>query len=161
MFYHFKSKNHLKQEILINLPIFLKGNLSSCHDMEMASSNLLIKQLWYAISNCLNAMKSTFSIKSQRAYQILSLSLKDIIWVLPHSDINFANMLKIIRNSSKLRDWPYFQTILNIFAKLMCKKNFLKFLLQNKKWKQLQNQQKDILQQKNVVAGMNLPYIYR
>ena len=35
---------------------------------------------------------------------------------------------------------------------------FIKFLLQDKEWQRLQNQQKDILQQKNVVAGKNLPY---
>ena len=35
---------------------------------------------------------------------------------------------------------------------------FIKILLQDKKWQQLQNQQKDILQQKNFVAGKNLPY---
>ena len=34
----------------------------------------------------------------------------------------------------------------------------IKFLLQDKKWERLQNQQKYILQQKNVVAGKNLPY---
>ena len=40
----------------------------------------------------------------------------------------------------------------------MCTKIFKQILLQSKKWQQLQNQQKDILQQKDVVAGKNLPY---
>ena len=35
---------------------------------------------------------------------------------------------------------------------------FIKFLLQNDKWQPLQNQNKHILQQKNVVVGKNLPY---
>ena len=33
--------------------------------------------------------------------------------------INFANMVKIIQKSSKFRVWPNFQTIFNIFAKLI------------------------------------------
>ena len=85
------------------------------------------------------------------------------------ANINF----KIIWKSGKLSGWPNFQTIFNIFAKLIfafkfniwvwqhpnnVQKNFIKFVLQNKKWQWLQNQQKDILQQKNVVAGKNLPY---
>ena len=37
---------------------------------------------------------------------------------------------------------------------------FIQFLFQNKKWERLQNQQKYILQQKNVVAGKSLPYMY-
>ena len=38
--------------------------------------------------------------------------------------------------------------------------NLIKFLLQDKKGQRLQNQQKDILQQKNFVAGKNLPYMF-
>ena len=42
---------------------------------------------------------------------------------------------------------------------IMCEKMVIKFLLQDKKWQRLQSQQKDILQQKKVVAGKNLPYV--
>ena len=44
-------------------------------------------------------------------------------------------------------------------TQIICTKIFIKFLLQDKKWERLQNRQKYILQQKNVVAGKNLPYV--
>ena len=40
-------------------------------------------------------------------------------------------------------------------TQIICTKIFIKFLLQDKKWQRLRNQLKDILQQKNVVAGKN------
>ena len=43
-------------------------------------------------------------------------------------------------------------------SQIICTKIFIKFLLQDKKWERLQNRQKYILQQKNVVAGKNMPY---
>ena len=87
---------------------------------------------------------------------------------------NFANMLEIIQKSGKLRVWPDFRPILTYFqnrfltlnlisecgnTQIICTKIFIKFLWQDSKWQRLQNQQKHILQQKNVVAGKNLPYV--
>ena len=75
---------------------------------------------------------------------------------------NFANMIKIIRKLGQTLNLLDFRIIFYIFAKLILIRTiiFIKFLLQDKKWQRLQNQQNDILQQKNVVAGKNLPYKY-
>ena len=77
---------------------------------------------------------------------------------------------EIVQKSGNLWD---FWTIFKIFVKLIfalnlkfeclhaqiiCTRIFIKFLLHVKKWLWLQNQQKHTLQQKNVVAGKNLPY---
>ena len=87
-----------------------------------------------------------------------------ILFGCGHTQIlDFENMLKIIQKSRKLRVWPVFWKIYNIFAKLIfalkfniwvCQhpnnrhKNFHKVLLQDEQWQRLQNQQKYILQQK-------------
>ena len=44
-------------------------------------------------------------------------------------------------------------------SQIICTKIFIKLFLQDKKWERFQKQQKYILQQKNVVAGKNLPYV--
>ena len=59
--------------------------------------------------------------------------------------------LKIIRKSGKFSDNS------NIFLKLIFALKFDILVWQDKKWEWLQNQQNHILQQKNVVAGKNLP----
>ena len=59
--------------------------------------------------------------------------------------INFAKMLKISQKSGQTLNLLNFRIIIRI-------------LLRDKKGQRLQNQQKHILQQKNVVAGKNLPY---
>ena len=46
-------------------------------------------------------------------------------------------------------------------SQIICTTIFIKLFLQDKKLERFQNQQKYILQQKNVVAGKNLPYVER
>ena len=48
-----------------------------------------------------------------------------------------------------------------VTTQIMCTQIFIKFLSQDKKRERLQNHQKHILQQTNVVAGKNLPYAVR
>ena len=87
------------------------------------------------------------------------------------AQINFANILKIIRKSrlapifgqflKYLQNWFLLSNLISecCNTQIICTTIFIKFLLQDKKWERLQNQQKDILQKKKVVAGKNLPYV--
>ena len=93
-----------------------------------------------------------------------------IIWVLQHSDYKFESknqFFKKFKNCPKLRVWPEFSDDFGQFlnclknwfslsnlkseccnTQIICTQIFIKFLLQDKKWERLQNQQKYILQQK-------------
>ena len=76
-------------------------------------------------------------------------------------DIKWYNMVyDIIYHITYLQNWFLLSNLKSEFCntQMICTKIFKKFILQDKKWDQLQNQQKYILQQENVVAGKNLPY---
>ena len=82
---------------------------------------------------------STFLVEDGKLFQTLIFG-------------RFLNFLKIWFLLSNLKSEC-------VNSQIKCTKIFIKFLLQDKKWERLQNRQKYILQQKNVVAGKNLPYM--
>ena len=70
----------------------------------------------------------------------------------------FANILKIIRNSINLRVWANFWPNGNLTfecgnTQILSKKNFIKFLLQVKKWQWLQNSKKTSYSKKMLWLG--------